>query len=136
MRVVVDTNVLVSGLITSQGSSASIVNLILEGQLQPLTNLAIELEYREVLTRGKFHLDPQLVEFVLAHIHSVGERVNAQPVDDALPDPKDRPFLEVALSGWAEVLITGNKKHFPAKVRKGIKIMGPTEFLSFFVGEQ
>jgi uncharacterized protein len=44
----------------------------------------------------------------------------------------DEPFLEVALSGKINVLLTGNKKHFPTEFAKDVQIQSPSEFLNFF----
>ena len=47
-------------------------------------------------------------------------------------DPDDEPFLEVAIEGKSEILVTGNKIHYPMKYRKGIKVLSPTEFIKFY----
>ncbi len=58
-----------------------------------------------------------------------GLSVAAAPLKFRLPDPYDEPFLEVALAAKAEVLITGNKRHFPKKASGGVRILSPAEFL-------
>ena len=52
-----------------------------------------------------------------------------KPLKHHLPDPDDEPFLEVALSGGAKAIVTGNKRHFPRKDYQGVKILSPVEFL-------
>jgi predicted nucleic acid-binding protein len=53
-----------------------------------------------------------------------------------LPDIDDEPFLEVALASGAECLVTGNKLHFPAKMRQGVKVLSPREFSDFYKKQQ
>jgi len=57
----------------------------------------------------------------------------ANPIDKSLPDADDNMFLEVALSSKAEVIITGNKKHFPRGICGKIKVVSPREFLEIFL---
>ena len=58
-----------------------------------------------------------------------GFLVSVRPFKFHLPDPDDEPFIEVALSGGAKALVTGNKRHFPRKEYDGVKILSPAEFL-------
>jgi predicted nucleic acid-binding protein len=51
-----------------------------------------------------------------------------------LPDPEDEPFLEVAIAGRVEAIVTGNKRHFPRKQYEGVKILSPVEFLELMKG--
>jgi len=70
------------------------------------------------------------VEFLLDFVESTGEHVSARPLSLVLPDPSDLPFLEVATSGDADALITGNIKHF--KARRGqhkVLVVTPADFL-------
>ena len=57
--------------------------------------------------------------------------VEVKPVDDPvdLPDPDDAVYLQTALAGQADILITGNRKHFPFEEYRGIRIVSPREFL-------
>jgi predicted nucleic acid-binding protein len=52
-----------------------------------------------------------------------------------LPDPDDEPFLEVAIAGRVEAIVTGNKRHFPKKDYKGVRILSPAEFLEGLKGK-
>jgi predicted nucleic acid-binding protein len=53
-----------------------------------------------------------------------------------LPDPGDQPFLEVAVVGQAVCLVTGNHTHFPPKECHGVKVLSPSDFLTFYRGQQ
>lgn len=132
MIVVIDTNVLVAGLLSPFGPPASIVRLIASGELKVCYNAAILSEYETVLRRPRFQFSLQAVEDLLEYIRSYGISVSARPLLAPLPDPDDEMFLEVAASGRAECLVTGNLRHFPKKLRCGVQVLSPREFIEFF----
>ena len=129
MNVVLDTNVLVAGLLTPHGPSGRVVDLLLNGELIPCFDDRIMAEYREVLGRAKFGFDRVQIEAVLDYIEGEGTHIVAVPLRMALPDPDDLAFLEVAVAAQAECLITGNLRHFPAKLRHGLRVETPHEFI-------
>jgi putative PIN family toxin of toxin-antitoxin system len=131
VRVVLDTNVLVSGLLTPVGAPGRILDLLLAGEIALLVDDRILGEYRIVLRRPKFSFPHADILSVLEFLESECELVPAAPSDSSLPDPDDLPFLEVAISGRAESLITGNLRHFPPPIRRGLAfpIQSPAEFL-------
>ena len=132
MKVVVDTNVLVSGFLNPYGPPGSIVGLAASGDLTLCYDARILAEYREVLLRPKFELDAAAADDFLAQIEAEGEPVAAAPLPRHLPDRSDEPFLEVALSAGAECLVTGNGTHFPSRLCLGMKVLSPAEFLEAF----
>ena len=93
MKVVIDTNVLVTGLLTPAGPSGRVVDLLLNGTLQPCFDDRILAEYREVLARAKFGFPPPAVNVLLAYVEGEGLAVNASPLKVTLPDPDDVMFL-------------------------------------------
>ncbi len=113
MEIVLDTNVLVSALITPKGLPAKILNLVLNGKLTILYDNRIIGEYREVLSRKKFNFSFEMIEPLIDFIKYEGEFIASEPLRAHFADEDDKMFLEVALSGNAEYLITGNTKHFP-----------------------
>jgi len=129
LRVVLDTNVLVSGLLNPHGPPGRIVDRLLDGGLTLLLDDRIVSEYRAVLPRPKFALDPLDVGDLLEFVEREGVFVPAHPIDADLPDPFDRPFLEVALSGNADSLVTGNSRHFPARARGNLRVEAPADFV-------
>ena len=129
MKVVLDTNVLVSGLLKPRSAPAKILRLILQGDLDIIMNEHILAEYNEVLRREKFSFNQKEVERIIEIFRSYGIRARALLHTPRLPDPDDTPFLEAAMSMQADALVTGNKKHFPARSCKGVKVMSPSEFL-------
>jgi len=130
--IVTDTNVLVSGLIKAYSTSAAIIRLILEGKIKLAYDLRIINEYRDVLNRNKFRFSSEQVEVILKQITEEGININAAPLKESLPDIDDNLFLEVAITGSVKFLVTGNKKHFPQEICKGVKILSPSEFISLF----
>lgn len=130
MRIVLDTNVLVSGLLRPFGAPGRLVRLIPTGDLVPCFDARILLEYREVLARDKFGFDTERVEALLVQVASSGSRVQgAAPLAIPLPDPDDEVFLEVAVTAGAEALVTGNLRHFPEPARAGIEVLSPAELV-------
>ena len=113
---VIDTNVLVSGILTKKNDAATfqvIKNLFL-GKIISVYSYAIMAEYREVLKRKKFGFPEDLIEYVLSAIEKYGIFLNPKSLNVSLPGPKDLPFYETLLSNKSSTtyLITGNIKHF------------------------
>ncbi|MGE5483338.1 MAG: putative toxin-antitoxin system toxin component, PIN family [Bacteroidota bacterium] len=130
--VVLDTNVLVSALLTPHGTPARILDAVLAGALRLVFDDRILDEYFEVLSRERFGFDTECVKALLGFVQSEGQAVVAPPLGIALPDPDDVMFVEVAVAGSADAIVTGNKNHFPADRYYGIPVASPAEFLSAF----
>jgi len=118
--VVVDTNVLVSALITRNESSPTvkILRYIADNKIIPVFSEEIIREYNEVLHRAKFKLPDEIIINLLNDIIKYGYEVKETvKVEESLPDPKDIVFYAVTLttSDKESVLVTGNSKHFPIK---------------------
>lgn len=115
---VLDTNILVSALISSQPNAATvqIVSRMIMGEITPVYCKEIMTEYREVLNRRKFGFPKELVDRLLAVIEKYGLYCAAGQTDIPLPDEKDRPFYNVILEKQEEgaYLVTGNLRHFPS----------------------
>lgn len=130
MRVVLDTNVLVFGLLSPYGPPGRIVDLLLTDHIRALFDDRMLAEYREVLARPKCEFSPADLKDFLAHLETVGEPVVPIPLPITLPDPDDLPFLEVAAAGLAHVLVTGNIEHFtPRKGPHEVRVVTPRQFL-------
>lgn len=128
MKVVLDTNVLVSGLISTRGSCGWILKLTFGGFLQPCVDERILCEYETVLRRSLFRIDPENVAEALNVIRLRAERVTPLPLDVTLPDKTDLPFVEAAAVAEA-ILVTGNTRHFPKRACKAVTVVSPREFL-------
>jgi uncharacterized protein len=136
MDIVVDTNVLVAGLLSPFGDCGEIVRMVSAGDLILCFDARILSEYKEVLLRPKFGFDEEKVAAFLDYIVYRGRAVAPSPLSRSLPDPEDEPFLEVTLAGRAVCLVTGNQKHFPAERCQDAKIISPAEFLIFIKNRQ
>ena len=114
---VIDTNVLVSALLSENPESATVQVLrkILKGEIVPLFSRDIMSEYSSVLRRSKFGFDPETVDILLTAISEKGIEIDPNPTGATLPDMFDLPFYEVAVEKRDEsaYLVTGNLKHFP-----------------------
>lgn len=130
MIIVLDSNVVVSGILQPFGKPAMILRLVAAGRIRCAYDLRIMTEYRDVLTRPKFGFSESQVKNFLTQIEEEGLPVVAGPLAIRIPDPDDQPFLEIALAAGAEALVTGNKKHFPKGEYRRVKIVSPLEFLA------
>ena len=133
---VIDTNVLVAGLLSPFGACGEIVRLISSGELTLSFDARILLEYNEVLRRPIFKFEEEKIASLIDFIVYRGQAVAPSPLIHSLPDPDDEPFLEVALTGQAPFLVTGNQKHFPIERCQGTKVFSPKEFLIFYKKQQ
>lgn len=129
MKIVLDTNVLVSGILSPHGPPAAVLRAILTEHVTLCFDERIVSEYREVLTRGKFPFDRELVEELIGFLEAAGSPTVAGHLAVALPDPWDQMFIEVAVSGEVDFLVIGNLKHFPKRARAGVRVVAPREFL-------
>lgn len=129
MKVVLDTNVLVSGLLSPQGPPGIILDALAAGDLALYLDERILAEYREVLARRRLKIPDAAAASLLSAVADKGHRVSAPRTQAQLPDPKDKMFLEVALACQADYLVTGNLKDFPADKTKGVTVVSPREFL-------
>ena len=129
MKIVLDTNVLISGLLSPSGPPGQIVQLLLAGNISVLHDARITLAYRSVLSCARFGFDQAAIGDLLDLVESEGEDIAAGPLQVRLPDDDDAKFLEVALAGGADHLVTGDLRHFPVRQRHGISVLSPAAFL-------
>jgi putative PIN family toxin of toxin-antitoxin system len=116
IRVVLDTNILVSALLQPQGLPARTLLLALEGiTAQLCVSGDIYSEYEEVIRRPKFNYSDAVIERALRTIRQNGIWVKPSHKVRACSDPDDDIFLECAEAARAHYLVTGNLKHFPLK---------------------
>ncbi|SMB91340.1 putative toxin-antitoxin system toxin component, PIN family [Thermanaeromonas toyohensis ToBE] len=132
MRIVLDTNVLVSGLLKPYSNAGMLLRMIVGGLVQVVYDARIISEYREVLRRPKFGLSMAEVEAILSQIVAEGISVIAEPLKERLPYIDNEPFLEVAKAYPGSILVTGNKRHFPQEVCGNIIVLDPLEFLELW----
>jgi putative PIN family toxin of toxin-antitoxin system len=132
MRIVLDTNVLVSGLLNPDGAPGHILDWILAGQLHLFYDDRILAEYSDVLVCPKFGFSQDLARAIIGYVRLSGEAVTALSLSEGLlPDPDDRPFAEVARSGGAKALVTGNQEHFAGLEAHGSHVLSPSALVDF-----
>ena len=124
---VIDTNVLVSAMLTHNLESATTktIEAIVTGKIQPLYNPEIIEEYEDVLYRKKFDLENDDVDQLIRFIIQAGINVERTKSNEVFTDPSDAVFYEVALSKEGSFVVTGNLKHFP----KSPIVVTPSEIL-------
>lgn len=129
-KVIIDTNVLVSALLSSHEDSATVrlLMMLLDGRIIPVITDGIFSEYGEVLRRKKFRFPEESVSVLLDEIRKKSRMIKPALSDVELPDEKDRPFLDALLTEDETILITGNLKHFPRHER----ILTARDFLALY----
>lgn len=131
LRVVVDTNVIMSALLKPESKPDLILSLILsEDFLRLYLSDEIFAEYQRVSSYGRFKaLDGRKVNLLLNQLKRQAEWVATHTFVKAALDEDDNRFLECALKAKAHFLITGNIKHYPAGKFHYTRIVTPNEFL-------
>lgn len=132
MLVVLDTNVLVSGLIKRNSKPGKIFDAIIHSKIQLIIDQRIFQEYQDVLYRPKFNFLKKQIDPVLRFIAFSSEWIECDPIDFShfeVIDNGDLPFAELAIKKNT-ILITGNTKHFQFLKYFDIQVMQPGDFLS------
>ena len=132
---VIDTNVLVSSLISSTTAPSRILDEVMCGNIVPMYNEMILAEYEDVLHRRKFGFEEAEIAELLEGIQNLGISINAEALGALLPDPDDVVFYEVVMEKRKSdeaYLVTGNIKHFP----KEPFIVTPREMLAIMERER
>ena len=127
-RAVVDTNILVSALLTPAGPPGAVAQAIRRGVLQPMVSTEIIEEYLDVLHRPRLALPPRQVDELIALLEAQAQWARITPYLPALklPDPGEWPFIATALAGNCPV-IAGNARHFPKRL--GMEVMTAREWV-------
>lgn len=111
MRILLDTNIIVSGLLGHAGPPGQLLNLWGDGYFTLVTSLYQLSEFRRVI--GYKHLRGRISPAKAgAFLHNVGKKavvLEDLPDLDASPDPKDNPILSTAISGNADLIVSGDK---------------------------
>jgi putative PIN family toxin of toxin-antitoxin system len=129
IRAVIDTNVVVSGLLTPAGNEALMLLAIHQGLVHPCFTEEILEEYAAVLARPKFAFPPDEIAAVLAMFRNQGELFHPAASTAASTDPGDTKFLQCAEAAQADYIVTGNKRHFPESSYGVARIVSAGELL-------
>ena len=133
IRAVLDTNVIVSVVLTRGGAEAHALDLAAVRKIQIYAAPAILTEYEEVLRRSKFSsVSPRVIDGALELIRRVAILVNPTDTLAVSSDEGDNRFLECAEAADADYLVTGNKRHFPAQWKKTV-VIGARELVELLI---
>jgi len=134
LRVVLDTNVVVSAHLNAEGYERHVLDLVLAGKLQSAVSPAILEEYEGVLRRPKFGIAPRQVSRSLLLIRKAARIIRPRDRLEVTRDPADNRFLECAEASKADYLVTGNKRHFPKQWRQTL-VVNARELVEWVVPE-
>lgn len=129
LRIVLDTNVVVSALLNSDGLERSVLLLALTPPAKLFVSGAILAEYGLVLRRPRLKIDPARTDELLSLINELATTVTPAQRVVAATDQSDNKFLECVQAAGADYLVTGNKRHFP-KTWAGTIVVNAREFLN------
>jgi putative PIN family toxin of toxin-antitoxin system len=128
LRVVLDTNVVVSGLLHQKGAPAAILDAATSKQFRCYISEPLLDEYREVLTRAYLGLDQYRATRFIGDLREVAIPVVPRKRVAVARDPDDDRVLECALEAGADFIVTGNIRDFPAHFH-GVRVITPRDFL-------
>ena len=133
ITVVLDTNVLVSSLLSRKGPPAKILDLILTDTIQVAYDDRILGEYEEVLSRQELHISPPRMLAVIDYIELAGKFVTPNPLStEGYTDPDDVMFAEVFITSNADALITGNLRHYKPLLKQNALVLSPAQFMEMY----
>ncbi len=128
MRVVIDTNVMVSAVLG--GSVGAVLDHWRSDRSTLVVTDAIVREYVEVLRRPKFALPPDVIDTVIAYVFHKAEFVYAaEEVALITADPKDNRFLEAAVASDADSIVSGDQHLLSLASFRGKPIITARSFL-------
>ncbi len=128
MRVVLDTNVLVSALISGSGPPGRLLSAVKRGDVALVTSEYQLEELRDVLGREKLRrlIGPEEAADLIGGLRSIGSIIADLPDCELSPDPDDNPILATAIAGKAKLLVSGDKSDLLALGHVGeIQIVSP-----------
>jgi uncharacterized protein len=128
IRVVIDTNIVISALLRAGSLPEAVINLAFSGDVQWVASEAILAEYAEVLQRPRFAIGSARTADVMSRIRKSVLLVAPTIRIEATKDPDDNMFLECAQAGDADYIVTGNIRHFP-RIWQKTRVVTPREFI-------
>lgn len=135
MRVVLDTNIIVSALLAPAGKPADLIRIWLDGKFTLLTCAAHLDELRSMLEKPRVseRIKPHKAGRLVNQIRKVAEQVDPLPRVERSPDPTDNFLLAMSEGGKANYLVTGDKSGLLALGRhKVTRIVSAREFAALF----
>lgn len=136
LKVILDTNVLISALLSKGIPSKILTELILTSKVEIFLSQEILSEYSEIALRPKFHSIPDFpinAQIVINRLEELSISIDPLIKLREIKDEKDNRFLELAASSNADFLITGNTNDFTMKEFRSTKIITPTNFWNYCI---
>lgn len=137
MRVVLDSNIFVSALISTGTGPDQLHRAWLRGEIEVLTSTAQIAEIGDVLGRPHIrkHVAPDEADLIVQNLASRAVVLRDVPITPISPDPKDDPILAIAIAGRAALIVSGDKRDMRALGNvHGIPIRSPSEALDWLSG--
>ena len=128
IRIVLDTNVVVSAMLNSSRSAADVLRLVLNQHVQLCVSEAFLEEYEGVLRRPKFRRPALVVSALMKAIRATADKVEPTETLAVSADEADNRFLECAKAAGADYIVTGNQPHFPAILGR-TRIINPRQLV-------
>jgi len=132
LRIILDTNVLYSGLYSSKGASFKVLRAITDGKLRGVLSTALLFEYEDVLKRNQeiLNLSNQDIEKILDNLCLLSDHQKIYFLwRPRLPDPKDDHLLELAVASGVNLVVTHNTSDFKGSDKFGVRPITPKELL-------
>lgn len=128
LRVVLDTNVIVSGLLHRKGAPAAVLDGATSKRFRCFISESLLDEYSDVLNRGYLRLDQHRAERFIKAFQVVAAFVVPRKKVAVTKDPKDDRVMECAIAAGADFIVTGNIRDFPSQFH-GVRVVTPRDFL-------
>ena len=128
MRVVIDTNIFISGLLNLEGGAAKIINHFKDDIFELVITRDVFEEYLRAIHFFNNNIPSERSEELLEFVFEKAVKIKAANPHGLCKDTDDEKFLTAAFSGHAEYLVTKNKKDFPRDA-SGLRVVNVREFL-------
>lgn len=135
IRIVLDTNIIVSALLRPESVPAEVLLLALSLELQLCISNKVFAEYEEVIQRPHLKRPRNVTEQTLSAIQKAAHWVRPMARVDVCSDEDDNIFLECAEAAHADYLVTGNLRHFPSQWKR-TRVISPRELIEILIGEK
>jgi len=133
MKIIIDTNVLVSSLKSKRGASYKLISILPKQELKPVISVPLVVEYEAVLKRGNLakELTCEDIENFIDYLCGISEWQDIYFLwRPFLPDAFDDHILEVAVASGSDAIITYNKRDFRGIEKFGLTLLDPRELLT------
>jgi putative PIN family toxin of toxin-antitoxin system len=128
IRAVLDTNVVVSALLSPEGRPALVLKLAVSKQFRCYVSESLLEEYLEVLARAQFGWDQRRIDRLIRDLQAAATLVIPRRRLRITSDPDNNKVMECALEARADFVVTGNVRDFPARYQD-VRVISPLDFL-------